>query len=158
MMKTFYCIKQGNKCIGLRDNEKSYIIGFRSGIQARHIQYNIHPEPVIEIRRVKPVLNVSDEIHEGLLNLNVMKTLKEPIMIDPDVVLRVPKAPGNVHPSLTEAGYHLETVSSEDFICMPFTHYIGIIIPNEILIEDDKEIILQCDLVEPIFDAEMFKP
>jgi len=157
-MNSFYCIKQGNKCIGLRDKDKSYVIGFRSSIQARHVQYSMHPEPVLEVRRVKPILSVTQEVTEGLSELNVFKTLKEPIIIDPDAFLRVPKAPYELSETMRDAGYHLATVEPEECICMPFTPYVGIIIPNEIIAEDDKEIILQCDIVEPIFDATMFKP
>ena len=157
-MNSFYCIKQGNKCIGLRDQDKSYVIGFRSGIQARHVQYSMHPDPILEVRRVKPLLDVTQEVNEGLSELNVFKTLKEPIIIDPDAILRIQKAPDGLPQSMTDAGYHLATIEPEEFICMPFTHYVGIIIPHEIIEEDDKEIILQCDIVEPIFDVSMFRP
>lgn len=155
-MNNFYCIKQGNKYVGLHDKDHSYVIGFRSPVQARHVQYNMHPEPDLTLRRLNQKMDVSFEVSLGLRELQVEKQLRSPIVIDPDVILRVPKAPQR-ESVLNDGGYHLATVVADDFICMPFTHFVGIIIPNDVLEENDDEIFLECDLVEPIFDPDMFQ-
>lgn len=155
-MKHFYCIKQGSKYVGLRDNNASYVLGFKSVVQARHVQYNMCPDPALELKRVKPILDVTAEVALGLKQLDIHKPIQSPVVIDPDVMLRIPKPPTDLPESMKDGNFHLETLKAEEFICMPFTNHVGIIILNDVIDENIKEIIFECDLVEPIFDTSLF--
>ncbi len=78
-----------------------------------------------------------------------------PVVIDPDALLTFFKPePGEEIP-FHEQDLHLETKNGEDFVCWPFTHHVGIIIPSEIESEDEETIRLVVDVIEPWFDPYM---
>jgi hypothetical protein len=141
-MQRFYLVKQGNKTIGVQDNNKSLIIGFKSQVLARHVQYSMHPEQVLVLNRSQSIqISVNDKTFE---NIN----------IDPAATVKLTK--WNAFSS-DHTGFHLATLSAKQFFAIPFTKQIGIIIPKRIEDESEKEMVLTCDLVDPYCDFEIYK-
>jgi hypothetical protein len=47
-------------------------------------------------------------------------------------------------------------MEGEDFLTMPLTRHVGIIITGDIIDENKKNITILCDVVEPQFDSKLF--
>lgn len=150
MIKNYFVLRQANKSIGLRSNETSYILGFENKVQARHVQYNMHPEQELQLVRSGNIINVGEEVQLGLRQLGVDRHFNSIIIEDVKVV--VAKSDQSLPSALKDGGFHMETLPGEEFICMPFTKHIGIIIPLEIDYEDNKQIVLSADLIEPFIE------
>lgn len=156
MLPPYYCLRQGAKYMGLRDLDKSYIVGFRSPVQARHVQYTMHPSADMKLQRVHPPMDLTSDMEAGLQQLSIRQTLRAPVLLEPAAQLIIPKAPVDMPSELQDGGYHLLTVPAEDFLTLPLTRHVGILVTTDIVEEDDTKIIMQCDVVDPQFDARLF--
>jgi len=117
-----YLLNRGAKSIGFRKKNKSYVIGFTNVIFARQIQYNLHPEPEFD-----------------LLELSKYKG-----------TLFVPKHQGDpLHP-MNDGGYHMSKIQRHEFYGLP-NKGLGIIVPYEIVSEDDNEYVLRSHVFDPAF-------
>ena len=150
-MQRFYLVKQGNKTVGVHENNRSLVIGFKSPVLARHVQYSMHPEQV-------PVLKRSQSLQISVSSLKELSHLSdktfENINFDPAATLKLSK--WNAFSS-DHTGFYLETLSAEQFLALPFTKQIGIIIPKQIENESENEMVIACDLIDPFCDFEIYK-
>ena len=154
MISHYYLIKQGSKVIGLRHSELSYVVGFRSPMQARHVQYNMHPEKDLMMRRGEP-MDVSPDVRQGLVTLGAPRDTIQSIYLDVMAKLVIAKNDATSE-FMRDGSFHLATIKSEDLMCMPFTNYIGIILPTDIINEDDDNIEFACDVIDPFYDQKMY--
>lgn len=149
-----YVLRRGNQSIGLSFDDKTYVIGFKNVINARHVMYNMKPVPEIKFIR-NDRENVSKEISAGLHDMGIIRTMPD-VFIDVNAKLIVSKCTNNTMEPMYDGGFHLETVDSSDFLAHPFEKHVGIIIANDIYDEDNNNIIINADLVEPFFDKTAF--
>ena len=145
-MPHYYVIRQGNKSVGIRDNDHSFVIGFRTSTAARHAQYTMHPERTPMLLRNQQYEVSVDRIQD------IDK--KQSFMFDPAALVRIDKC--NPETEACDGGFYLDTVTAADFISMPFRQQVGIIMPSRIKNETNAYIEYVCDLVEPCFDQELF--
>lgn len=156
MLPQYFCLRQGAKYVGLREFNKSYVVGFRSALQARHVQYTMHPEAQPHLIRNNGMLDVTSDVGIGLRQLSMRRELQSPVLLEPGAHLVIPKAPENMPPHLQDGGYHVLTMEGEDFLTMPLTRHVGLIITGDIIDENKKNITILCDVVEPQFDSKLF--
>jgi len=149
-----FVVRRGNQSVGLSLDGKSYVIGFKSPINARHVMYNMKPVPEIKFMR-NGRENVSKDIAAGLHDMGIIKTMPD-VYIDVNAKLIVSKCKHNTMDPMYDGGFHLETVDSSDFMAHPFEKHIGIILANDIYEEDSNHIIMNADLVEAFFDKNSF--
>lgn len=161
VLGSMYTIKQGPKYMGLTDQGRSYVIGFKSAALARHVQHTLHPDAANPgLQRRNPNLDVTDHVRSKMRQLAVEQHLvvkeeevRGPIVINPGALLVFAKAPFDLHvwePS--SVGFHMETLPTEAFMCIPSLMHMGIIIPFDIHEEDESRVSIVSDVVEPYFD------
>ena len=156
MVPQYFCLRQGSKYVGFRQMERSYVVGFRSVYQARHVQYTMHPSADLSLRRQNPPIDISKDMEAGMDQLSMRRPLQSPVILEPGAHLVIPKAPVDMPPELQDGGYHVLTVPGEDFLTMPLTRHVGIVITSDIIEETDTNIVIMCDVLDPQFDAYMF--
>lgn len=142
-MKNMYTLKQGNKTVGIYHKNNHYIIGFESIINARKVQYNLHPNPEITLLRGE---TINKHIYFCDINLK----------LDIDATLFLPKYKGSTTDPMNDGNYHLSTENYNEFIAFPFMKNIGIILPSELKDEDDDEFMFKANVIDPSFDSKLF--
>lgn len=151
----FYIIRQGIKNYGVRTPDHSYVIGFKNVIHARHVYYNMHPEMEPSVVRNK-TMNIGSEVQQGLVEFGIYKQ-RSNILIDINSKLVFKKANRSNHASMNDGGFHLFTMPAEEFISLPMSKQVGIIIPSDFDEDNDDEIVMLADIVEPFIDYEVFR-
>jgi hypothetical protein len=126
----------------------NYVIGFRSPVVARKVQYVLDgtitsEEQQLVIRSWNPT-DVTVRVNEGLEALGVAAT-DGSVVVDTAAELIVPKrgslcGPSNAelaeHPILGDSTMHLFEVPLPDFLMYPFDQNIGIVMPYTLDRED----------------------
>jgi hypothetical protein len=162
MPNTVHCIKQGNKNLSARDYaDTSFVIGFQTATVARKVQYSIDPAAELQLVRAQSQ-DVSQEVNTGLHDLGVPTShhVKD-LVIDAQAHLVVPKyvptenTDASAASALQDAGFHLHTVKTADFLMLPFAKHIGIVMPMMLVDETPDYFVFSCILVEPCFNAPM---
>ena len=156
-----YLIKQKNQTVGLNEYHGNrihqYVIGFKSSILARKVHYNMDPEPVLRLER-KDRINITNEVNSLLAELNVSGVDNE-VYIDVMSMLYVPKMsnPGGIMDPMNDGGFHLQEEPLEDLYMMPFEKNIGMILPYDLLMEDKKQMVLACQVIDPVDSTKHFR-
>ncbi len=140
--KIMYTIKQGNKTFGLMHGEQFYIIGFSNNKMARKVQYNLHPQPYIHLKKNKQI------------ELDIMK---KKVMIDPVSDLRIQKYQGDPNDPMNDGNYHISVYYDSEFLVYPYKKMVGIILPYDLIEETDKEFHFLSTVIDPFFDADLYK-
>lgn len=146
-----FTIQQKNKTVGMRHKDNHYIIGFNNVTQARKVQYAMHPEPRLILTR-----------GDGLDIGSVLESLKPKgsnavsIVIDTEATLFIPKFKGESTSPMNDGSFHMNTVPYDDFIAYPFTKMLGVIIPYDLVYEDDNEFTFRSQVIEPFFIPEFY--
>lgn len=155
-------IKQGHKTVCYNEitsalRTRPYLIGFTNVTLARNVQYNLPADPNIRLLR-RDFIDVTQEVANGLDELNVPRPDATSIIIDPRAQLYIPKNqnPVSSHP-LHDPGYHLDEIPYEDFMMYPFDKNIGIIMPYEIETEDDNMFTLRANVIEATESINAFR-
>jgi hypothetical protein len=125
-----YTIKQKNKTIGLRHNDRSYIIGFSKLIVARNVHYKMSPEPNFILIKNNTIIH--DEI-----------------IFDNKSTLFIPKCSGSILDPMNDGGFHLSQMKKEDFYILP-KQGVGIILPYTMEEENDLEFMFKVHVFDPI--------
>lgn len=129
-----YLIGRGSRFVSVtetrNDRVTHYVVGFGRAVLARHVQYFMHPEPVLSLERA--------QVRQATLH--------------------VPKAPadldgGPLNP-LLDGGFHLHTMALDALLALPLQRGVGLVLPSRIDAETDGTIILACSVVDPCADPE----
>lgn len=135
-MRPIYTIKCGNKTLGLTQVHKYYVIGFKSVMHARSVQFAIDPDPDITfVRRAKTV--------GGGVDVHAM--------------LSIPKHVGPPLDPWKDVGFHLQTEIYDDFVMTPFAKGVGVIMPYDLVDETTDSFVFDAHLIEPDLKAKLFK-
>ena len=131
MIKNFYTIKQKSKTLGLCHDDKHYVVGFRNVITARSVQYFLHPDAKLSVWKLP--------------------------MQDPNGMLFIPKYSGAAFDPMNDGCFHMEQLSSEEFLKYP-SKMVGIIVPLDLVDEDEEQFVFDSFMVDPFFDPFLFRP
>lgn len=137
-----YTIQQKNKTVGIVHNNFHYVIGFKNIVMARNVQYNLHPEPRIILDRA---------------NITEISVLEDCMTIDLNSKLYIQKYNGSAQDPLNDGHYHINTEDELNFLQYPIDKMIGVIMPNELLDEDDDNFIFESQVIDPFFKAEFYR-
>lgn len=143
-----YTIQQKNKTIGMSHNERHYVVGFKSSKLARKVQYALHPEPKLILVRGTDIDLSKDLQNKGINDLS--------LIVDTEATLFMPKFKGSSEDPLNDGGYHLHNVLYKDFVTYPFTKMIGVIMPYDLLEENEEEFVFRSHVIEPSFHPKLF--
>jgi hypothetical protein len=137
-----YLLNRGNKSLSHTYKNHTYVIGFKSAITARKVHYSIHPEPQFML--------LEGETHIDT-RIDGIK-----ISIDTTATLFIPKCKGSTLLPLNDGGFHLNKIDMNNFVTYPIRRYLGIIIPYDIVEENDDEFIFKSQVIDPVFNSEWF--
>ena len=150
LSKTSYFIKRGANHVGLTEVIKTrnlnYVVGFQNIIHARQVMYNLHPEPVLQLERGQ-----SKEV-----NMRTGDDLTSPMIVDMESKLYTPKANGNTMNPMHDGGYHMDQMETSDLCLFPLSKNLGVIIPHQILYEDNRHIVFNSWVLEPCYNTKLF--
>jgi hypothetical protein len=137
-----YTICRGNKTVSVKSDNKDYIIGFNKILIAKSVQYNIHPEPKII-----------------LLRSNIQKIKKEDLSlsIDNDATLFIEKHNGCALNPINDGGYHINTTKIHEFMLYPYSKNIGVVLPYDLIDENENEFIFKSFVIDAPEDTDYFK-
>lgn len=142
------------------------MVGFRNMNTARHVQYNLSPEPKMLLERSEAlnIEHIEDAMDDGrrmfmagpqgeVTIYDDEESLTHKIVIDIGARLVLPKHDldldgGPYHP-LNDGGYYLKTMDYGDLLKIPFTRGVGVVLPREMMYEDRRCMILVCDVIKP---------
>lgn len=163
MNSKVYIIKQKANPLSYKElcynlSVRYYVVGFQNLMHAKKIQYDIKPEPNLKLYRTE-YLNIVSQVNKGLEEFGVDK-INSHIVIDTMARLHVPKKNTDVYPSdheMNDGGFHLSTVSYEDFLMYPFDNNVGIIMPHTLENETETEFVFTSNVVESTYSTDMFR-
>lgn len=160
-----YVLKQGNKSMGLRESDTSYIVGFRSVYNARRVQYVMHPElcPVLRRRQHQQPAQVRAEsseipkitIEHGA-SLIIPKATVKTLFSAAETKDLVDCADGALTVAMSDGGFHMACYSQDEFLALPLSWNVGLIIPTHITSEDEDVVTCSCSVLDPILVHETF--
>jgi len=156
-----YVLKNKNQSVGVSEYHGNrlhhYIVAFKSPILARKVHYTIDPEPVLRIER-QGRINIKNEINTCLEELGISGVDNE-IYIDVISKLYIPKTknPGGFNDPMNDGGLHMEEGPLEDYYMMPFDKNIGVILPYELFLEDSKNLVFLCQVIDPVDSYKFFR-
>ena len=156
-----FVIKKKNQVLGLSerfdDRVRQYVIGFKTPVMARKVQYNCHPDPTLRIER-SDFINITQEVNTSLEILGIAG-VNSSISIDVFATLYILKMnhPGGVSNPMNDGGFHLEEYALEDLYMMPFEKNIGLIMPYLIRDDDKKYMVFTCQVIDPVYSTNHFR-
>lgn len=145
-----FTINNANKKISAFYNEKHYVVGFKNEILARHVQYNLPTNPIVYFtKKEKDTISIDIDFQHSQntvafhtsADLYVQKTSYFEDSLD----------------SILYSPYHLDIVKYEDFMCYPIDKMLGIVLPEEIIEEDEYLMLLRCQVIDPLFVPDYYK-
>lgn len=153
--KRVHMLRRGPNYVGIADGP--YVIGFESITLARWMHYSLHPEKQLRIERTHRI-DVSEDVNTQMLSLGLDTNLQvEKLTIDPEAKLIIPKMQGSALDPMNDIGLHLDSMMTEDFMMMPFSKRVGIIMPYTIDSEDGESAVLSAHVVDPCTNTSMFR-
>ena len=63
---------------------------------------------------------------------------------------------GALHP-LNDGGFHVHTLPIHEVYLMPFAKNVGVLLPQELVEESDREMVFGCHIIEPTEDDHTFR-
>ena len=137
-----FTINLKNKTLSVENHNKTYAIGFQNPLTARKILHSIEPTPKIVLLRDNTI-NLKQDLQEVGYDIN--------IFIDTTATLFIPKLKKGVPylDPMNDIGYHLHSYEVNEFIEIPIFKNIGIVLPYDIIDEDENEFTIRSCVVEP---------
>lgn len=124
-----YTIQRQHDILSI-SRKHQYFIGFKTPNLARKVQYSIHPEPELTLVR-------NENIH------------KDEVYFDNSAILFIPKCIGSTLEPMNDGGFHMNKMNENEFYLLLSKRY-GIIIPYDLVAEDQDEFIFKSFVFDPI--------
>lgn len=137
MPPTIYMLRQGNKTLSVNQRGRPFVVGFQTATTARKVHYSLHPEPVLLLLR--------DEDHDSCVSVDECRGLT----VSPAATLFVPKCQGSTLLPMNDGGFHLHSCPEPEFMALPYTHGMGIVVAYKLEDEIDDEFVFKAYAVEP---------
>lgn len=151
MQRKVYTINRDATSVMVRNDRQSFLLGGYNPRLMRHLQYDLHPRPRFVACRGPAKTIASRLVHAD-----------HPIECDtalyPDSRLYVPKHDGPcMRAPMNDGGFHQHAMAESEFLLLPFTRCIGIVILISILEENSKRFVFDCLILDPSEYPEMQK-
>ena len=120
-----------------------FMIGFQDGKLASHVRRQLHPTKPPTLKRQYQI-NVATEVKAAMLEMNLpIFDVSDKIMIDVAASLCLPKAAIDTYDDFEQ-----DMIETADFLMLPFTGDVGIVIPMGLEYEDRDEFVLSSYVIE----------
>jgi len=137
-----HTIARGPKTLSVFHRDKYYIFGFKKASEARTIISNIHPEPDFTLVRTHNIdlgPHLKKEGFDVSLEMDIAATLY------------IPKCKGSVLHPINDGGFHIHSYMEDDFITFPISKNLGIVMPYDLLNENEDEYVYKAFVMDPSF-------
>ena len=166
-----YILRQNTKMFGItpdldkRESDNStghYVIGFDKVSWARWVQYTVSPTETPYMKRTQTI-DVAGILNDGLVHYGVSNEhLLESLTLDIDADLIIPKmqktsVSAGLTSSVDVTQLHMDTMSRESFLLLPFTHKVGVILPYDVKEDGQTRIVFTSQVIDPSDNPEMFR-
>lgn len=134
----------------------SFVIGFDRIAWARWVQYTVSNDvqPYLDRRNT---INVAGVVNDGLLHYGVSEDqLLGSITLDIESDLVIPKS----HPQASQtngAQLHLDDMPRDEFLLLPFTRQVGVVLPFEIREDTRHNIVFSAQVIDAADSTDMFR-
>lgn len=142
--------------MGFYQRGRSYIVGFPKETHAIHVQKCTTMKSRMFVSNHHPD-NVAHEVSYGLQKRGlggVREASLDSITVDTTAHLNIEKKPLSM---LMTPKCQIVTIDFDEFILMPFSKNIGVIMPMELLLEDKEKLIYESHVVDPCGVPSLFK-
>lgn len=143
--------------LGITDQvrNKQYVIGFNKHYMAKNVCTWIHNDPIIRLKR-KHNDNLTNDFNTALHGAGLEQLCVESLTVDYAAHLIIPKrSKGDVDDA--EIMFNVMNIPASDFILYPFERSVGLILPTDLLRENRKEAIYIAQVIDPCFNADLFR-
>ena len=147
-----YVLKRGSKTVSVSENRRHYVVSFTDKSLAHDVMSKMNPCLMLHLKRGIS-MDVTEDVAEMLFE-RVGKRWTSPMSIEINTTssLYVPKmSGGNKGDTLV-----METIGLSNLYMMPFDQNLGLIFPHEIVYESKREMVYNCNIVEPSTNARLF--
>jgi hypothetical protein len=144
--------------LGLHDkNMKPFVIGFVNHDAAEYVQKHITSNPNCHLHR-GIIHDVSRDVNVGLLEFGIVENITN-LCIDVDARLTIMKKPkagafgeqsasDKLADALISTGMTIDTMDYGDFLMYPLEKMIGVVMPFEVIDEDDYKIEFNSQVID----------
>jgi len=131
----------------------SYVIGFENREHALLVQRFAHELTKVRLAKHAPVdmTHVIEQvcgIDAGSFDMAGMAHVNA----DPDAHVAISK-----RQNINKMGCRIEAIAFDEFMSFPYERCLGIAILHGLIREDNKELVFQSEVIEPIWDEPMFR-
>lgn len=146
-----------NRMMGFRNRDYSYLVGFTSAGHANRVRLRTTAKSRMLMTNRRPQ-DVSQEINSGLCHLVEIPKMSG-ITIDLQAHLHIEKVETGVREvgngilvrdlAAMEDVCKIEEADFSDFIMYPFMKNIGVVLPIQLIFEDDREFVFHSHVIDP---------
>ena len=134
-------------------SQHSYVIGFENREHALLVQRFAHELTKVRLTKHAPVdmTHVIEQvcgIKAGSFDLAGMAHVNA----DPDAHVAICR-----RQNINKMGCRVEAIAFDEFMSFPYERCLGIAILHGLIREDNKELVFQSEVIEPIWDEPMFR-
>lgn len=143
--------KYGN--LGCVYNNKPYVIGFEKMKHAQKVKKVLTNPPVVILER-NNIIDVTNEVHTGLLNVGINNFKVPQITVDTNAELYISKAKEGDE---RLDGCDFELMENYEFMMYSFERNIGIIMPYQESNENEHVMVFTSNVVDPSVNVDDFR-
>jgi hypothetical protein len=134
-------------------SQHSYVIGFENREHALLVQRFAHELTKVRLVKHAPVdmTHVIEQvcgIEAGSFDMAGMAHVNA----DPDAHVAISR-----RQNINKMGCRIEAIAFDEFMSFPYERCLGIAILHGLIREDNKELVFQSEVIEPIWDEPMFR-
>lgn len=133
---SIYMIRKNSRMVGFADSDTAYLIGFTQQTHAYLVKRNLVHTPMVRMERVTTTIPRTEEFRFGVdmdAKLSIVKErndeFEEPVLWKDDKM-------------------EVVKMDMDDFVKLPITNGTGIIIPFELMEEDDDSYTFKCQIID----------
>jgi hypothetical protein len=134
-------------------NNRTYLVGFPNLDIAHRVSRRIDANvPMILTRKYAE--DVALDVKKSLMEMNIpIANVADSITIDVEASLEVPKS----HViSVSKERMLVDNMDVFEFMMMPFTHNVGVVMPSELVLDNEDKYIFTCSVIDPTTDTKTF--
>jgi hypothetical protein len=141
-----------NYALGFHQAGRTYIIGFPARQHAEHVRKYASVSSKMKLTMSKGTQNISKVVKAGLEELGITDINVGDIVINEQALLFIEK-----RVNINKQALIMDEQPLSDFIMLPFTKNIGIVMPSEIVIDEPKRIVFEAQVINPVNNPDLFQ-
>jgi hypothetical protein len=140
-------------CFGFHQGGKTYIVGFPVTEHAKYVRKYANVSSRMRLTMSKGTENVSKVVKQGLAeDFGITDFNVGEIIINEQAILTISKKI-----NINKTALALQEMPLTEFIMLPFTKNLGIVMPVEIVVDEDKQIVFEAQVVNPVNNPDLFQ-